>query len=68
MKEYVEVTDTLLRKTPELKKLFDASLAYVGSLKPKPTTRKKTATKTPAMKSSASKKAAKKKLPKQPKR
>jgi len=40
MKEYVEVPDALLRKTPELRKYFDQSYAYVGSLKPKPTTNK----------------------------
>ncbi len=40
MKEYVEVPDALLRKTPELRKYFDQSYAYVGSLKPKPTTKK----------------------------
>ncbi len=37
MKEYVEVPDALLRKTTELRKYFDRSYAYVGSLKPKPT-------------------------------
>jgi hypothetical protein len=42
MKEYVEVPDYLLKKTSELKKLFDASYAYASSLRPKPTTRKKT--------------------------
>ena len=41
MKEYVEVPDALLRKTPELKKFFDISVACVASLKPKPTKRKK---------------------------
>ena len=41
MQEYVEVPDALLRKTGELKKFFDLSFAYAGSLKPKPTTRKK---------------------------
>lgn len=41
MKEYVEVPDALLKKTRELKKFFDQSYAYVSSLKPKPTTRKK---------------------------
>ena len=40
MKEYVQVPDALLKKTKELKKYFDLSYAYVGSLKPKPTTRK----------------------------
>ena len=40
-KEYVEVPDALLKKTSELKKFFALSFAYVSSLKPKPTTRKK---------------------------
>ena len=39
--EYVVVPDALLAKTRELTPFFDASLAYVASLKPKPTTRKK---------------------------
>jgi len=39
-KEYVEVPEALLRKTQELKRYFDASLAYVSSLKPKPSKRK----------------------------
>ena len=39
--EYVEVPDSLLASTRELKKFFDLSFAYVSSLKPKPTTRKK---------------------------
>ncbi|HMF15913.1 MAG TPA: hypothetical protein VKE98_01845 [Gemmataceae bacterium] len=39
-KEYVEVPDTLLQNTSELKKYFDISYAYVSSLKPKPTTKK----------------------------
>lgn len=39
MKEYVEVPDALLKKTRELKKYFDLSYAYVGSLKPKPSKR-----------------------------
>ena len=41
MKEYVEVPDSLLKNTRELKKFFDLGYAYVGSLKPKPTTKKK---------------------------
>ena len=41
LKEYVEVPDALLEKTRELKKYFDLSYAYVGSLKPKPTKKKK---------------------------
>ena len=46
MEEYVEVPDALLKKkTQELKKYFELSYAYVGSLKPKPTTRKKKAEK-----------------------
>jgi TfoX/Sxy family transcriptional regulator of competence genes len=45
MKEYVAVPDALLRKTQELRKYFDLSYAYVGSLKPKPTTRKTSAKK-----------------------
>ena len=39
--EYVEVPDSLLSSTRELKKFFDCSYDYVGSLKPKPTTKKK---------------------------
>ncbi len=41
--EYVEVPDSLLASTRELKKYFDCSYAYVSSLKPKPTARKKKA-------------------------
>src|ERR1700687_1656870 len=36
--EYVEVPDSLLSSTRELKKFFDCSYDYVGSLKPKTTT------------------------------
>ncbi|HEV8410604.1 MAG TPA: hypothetical protein VGQ30_08845 [Gemmatimonadaceae bacterium] len=36
--EYVVVPDKLLANTPELKPHFAASVAYVGSLKSKPTT------------------------------
>jgi hypothetical protein len=39
--EYVEVPDSLLASTRELKKFFDSSYAYVASLKPKPTKKKK---------------------------
>lgn len=39
--EYVEVPDSLLSSTQELKKYFDCSYPYVGSLKPKPTAKKK---------------------------
>ena len=41
MKEYVEVPDVLLKKTAELTKYFEISCKYIGSLKPKPTTKKK---------------------------
>ncbi len=63
MKEYVEVPSALLKKTKELKRYFDASYAYVGSLKPKPTTRKKKATtkKTAGKKKAVKKKTAKRK-------
>jgi hypothetical protein len=37
LEEYVEVPDTLLKTTRELKKYFDLSYDYVASLKPKPT-------------------------------
>ena len=39
--EYVEVPDSLLAATSELKKFFDCSYTFVASLKPKPTTKKK---------------------------
>jgi len=39
--EYVVVPDALLAKTQELRRYFDISCEYVGSLKPKPTTKKK---------------------------
>jgi hypothetical protein len=42
-KEYVAVPDALLMKTQELRKYFDMSYAYVGSLKPKATTKKRSA-------------------------
>ena len=50
--EYVIVPDALLAKTAELKRHFAASLAYVASMKPKPTTRAKPA-KTPARRARA---------------
>jgi hypothetical protein len=40
-KEYVEVPDSLLQRTPELSRFFDISYQYVASLKPKPTSKKK---------------------------
>jgi len=39
--EYVDVPDSLLASTRELKKFFDCSYNYVSSLKPKPTGKKK---------------------------
>jgi hypothetical protein len=42
-KEYVEVPDALLKKTSELKAFFAQSFEHVSSLKPKPTTKKKSA-------------------------
>jgi hypothetical protein len=41
--EYVVVPDSLLAKTPELKRYFDISYTYVSSLRPKATTKKKPA-------------------------
>lgn len=41
LKEYVEVPEALLKKTRELMKYFASSHAYVASLKPKATTKKK---------------------------
>ena len=41
MPEFVTVPDDLLQKTKELQKYFEISYQYVGSLKPKPTTKKK---------------------------
>jgi TfoX/Sxy family transcriptional regulator of competence genes len=41
--EYVEVPDSLLASTRELKKFFDSSYEYVSSLKAKPITKKKKA-------------------------
>ena len=41
LKEYVEVPDSLLTKTRELKKFFDIGYAYVASLKPKATRKKR---------------------------
>lgn len=40
LKEYVVVPDALLKKTHELAKFFDLSVAYVGKLKPKATKKK----------------------------
>ena len=40
LEEYVEVPDSLLKKTQQLKKYFDLSYAYAASLKPKPAKKK----------------------------
>lgn len=58
LKEYVQVPDALLKKTRELKKFFDLSYAYVGTLKPKATTRKKKKAKKKAAKRKATRKKA----------
>jgi len=50
MQEFVEVPDALLAKLSALRPYFERSYAYVGSLKPKPTTRKPAA-KQPATRS-----------------
>lgn len=68
MKEYVEVPDALLKKTRELQKSFAVSLAYIGSLKPKPTTRKQTRKKAAAKKKTVKKKVARKKAAKKSQR
>jgi len=39
--EYVILPDALLAKTNDLLRFFQISFAYVGSLKPKPTTKKR---------------------------
>jgi TfoX/Sxy family transcriptional regulator of competence genes len=41
MKEYVRVPDDLLGKTSELRKVLEMSYEYAKTLKPKPTTKKK---------------------------
>ncbi len=66
MKEYVVVPASLLKKTAELKKAFDAAIVYVASLKAKPTARKKAAAKkvaAPKKKAAAKKKAISKVTP-----
>lgn len=41
MKEYVVVPEKLWKKTADLKHYFTMSYEYIGSLKPKPSTKKK---------------------------
>jgi TfoX/Sxy family transcriptional regulator of competence genes len=41
MKEYVEVPDSLLKKTSELKPYLQKSYGYIQTLKPKPTKKSK---------------------------
>lgn len=60
MKEYVDVPAGLLKKTAELKREFDKSVAYARTLKAKPTTRKKPAAKKTVKKKPAAKKTSKK--------
>ncbi len=48
--EYVVVPDKLLARTADLKPYFDASVAYVGALKAKATSKAKAKTKAPAKK------------------
>lgn len=43
MKAYALVPDKLLKKMSEVQPYFKASYEYIGTLKPKPTTKKKTA-------------------------
>jgi hypothetical protein len=50
MKEYVTIPDAQLKKSSDLRKHFESSLAYVGSLKPKATTKKPAAKKKVAKK------------------
>ena len=69
MKEYVVVPDALLKKTRELKKVFDVSVAYIDSLPPKPTTRKKAAgSAKPTNKKATKKTPAKKKAARRPRK
>ncbi len=68
MKEYVEVPDSLLKKTSELAKFFALSVSYAHELKSKSTTRKKKATKAAGGKRGAEKKPAKKTAANRPKR
>jgi TfoX/Sxy family transcriptional regulator of competence genes len=58
LKEYVEVPDSLLKKTAELKEFFDQSYAYASALPPKPSKKLKPAAKKPAALKSASQKQA----------
>jgi hypothetical protein len=41
MKEYVTVPDSLLKDTKTLQRYFKMSYEYIGTLKPKPTTKKR---------------------------
>lgn len=41
LQEYVEIPDALMTRAKELQRLFQCSYAYVCSLKPKETTKKK---------------------------
>lgn len=59
MRGYVEVPPALLNKGAELKKWLVKSWKYIGSLEPKPTTKKKAVGKKAAKKKAAKKPAAK---------
>ena len=59
MRGYALVPDALFKKTVEVKKFFAQSVAYISSLKPKPTTKKK-ATKKKVVKKATKKKTTKK--------
>ncbi|NQV40906.1 MAG: hypothetical protein HQ506_01015 [Candidatus Marinimicrobia bacterium] len=41
MKEYVSIPQDMLESTSDLKPYFDVSYDHIGTLKPKPTTKKK---------------------------
>ncbi len=68
MKEYVEVPDSLLKKTSEIAKFFALSVTCAHGLQSKPTTRKKKATKGASGKRGGKKKLAKKSAKKTPSR
>lgn len=66
MRGYVHVSLAQLKRTAAIKKLFAMSIAYIESLKPKPTTKKKKAAKKATKKKAAPKKKAAKKIAKKP--
>jgi hypothetical protein len=64
MKEYAVVPPKLMTRTAVVAKHFAVSIAYIASLKPKATTRKKSTKKKAAAKKTTKKKATKKAAPK----